>query len=506
MKQKLSCIVFLALVMLVISISPIYAGNWKKDNKGWWYQENDGTYPKDDYKYVNEQWYYFDQEGYMVIGWYQIDGYWHYFQADGSELGEGWHWINGNCYYMDANGDMLTDTWIGDSYVDASGVWVKGKVKEVVGWNKSGNRWWYKFEDGSFAKSGWFNIDDTSYLFDDAGYMLTGWQKYEDDWYLLSDSGNPLTGWQQRNGKWYLLDDSGCMLTGWQCQENKWYLLDDSGNPLTGWQNQDGDWYLLSSSGYMLTGWQKQSGKWYYLDENDNYGVMCIGEVNIDEKTYYFNQDGTMYTGWLKEINKWADTNEDCIDWKYFNQDGSMQIGWLTLNGKKYHFSDSGYLKCSYPSRGDTIVIREIDGQGYYGFDQNGCMVLGWQVYHDKFKDVINISIDYPGDISKNFIVNNGNNDFVVNGPGNSIVRSSFISYINGAYVHQDNKTAEYRNITTVNWSKNQISLSQGYENGHYINSGYDGFLTFTFITNKINNSVLRYWVDEKIKHIVMVI
>ncbi len=41
MKQKLSCIVFLALVMLVISISPIYAGNWKKDNKGWWYQEND---------------------------------------------------------------------------------------------------------------------------------------------------------------------------------------------------------------------------------------------------------------------------------------------------------------------------------------------------------------------------------------------------------------------------------------------------------------------------------
>ena len=39
----------------------------------------------------------------------------------------------------------------------------------------------------------------------------------------------------------------------------------------------------------MLTGWQKQSGKWYYLDENDNYGVMCIGEVNIDEKTYYFN-------------------------------------------------------------------------------------------------------------------------------------------------------------------------------------------------------------------------
>lgn len=34
MKKKLSCIVFLALVMLVISISPIYAGNWKKDNKG----------------------------------------------------------------------------------------------------------------------------------------------------------------------------------------------------------------------------------------------------------------------------------------------------------------------------------------------------------------------------------------------------------------------------------------------------------------------------------------
>lgn len=74
MKKKLSCIVFLALVMLVISISPIYAGNWKKDNKGWWYQENDGTYPKDDYKYVNEQWYYFDQDGLSHNGWLELNG------------------------------------------------------------------------------------------------------------------------------------------------------------------------------------------------------------------------------------------------------------------------------------------------------------------------------------------------------------------------------------------------------------------------------------------------
>ena len=53
-------------------------------------------------------------------------------------------------------------------------------------------------------------------------------------------------------------------------------------------------------------------------------------------------------------------------------------------NGEKYLIEQLDSI------RKQTYLIDEvilIDGQGYYGFDQNGCMVLGWQVYHDKFND-----------------------------------------------------------------------------------------------------------------------
>lgn len=72
------------------------SGRWVQAADGrWWYEEEDGTYPKDSWKQVGDKWYFFDGEGYMKIGWVQWDG---------------------QEYYCSESGEMLTDCMTPDSY------------------------------------------------------------------------------------------------------------------------------------------------------------------------------------------------------------------------------------------------------------------------------------------------------------------------------------------------------------------------------------------------------
>ena len=100
-----------------------YKPAWQKDSKGWWYRHADGSYTKNDWEKINGKYYYFNGSGYMVTGWQKLNGKWYYFEADGSMAGKGWHKIGGKWYYMYESGAMATNTWIGDNYVDADGVW-----------------------------------------------------------------------------------------------------------------------------------------------------------------------------------------------------------------------------------------------------------------------------------------------------------------------------------------------------------------------------------------------
>lgn len=66
---------------------PTFAGQWIFDgseNWKWWYQNDDASYPKSDWKKIDEQWYHFDGNGYLDIGWKNIDGYFYHFQDSGA--------------------------------------------------------------------------------------------------------------------------------------------------------------------------------------------------------------------------------------------------------------------------------------------------------------------------------------------------------------------------------------------------------------------------------------
>lgn len=233
--KRIGC-ALLAGTLIATSALPVTvnAASWKKDAVGWWYQEDNGSWPANQWKKlggqwywfqsngyiatgwrsIDGQWYYFQSDGYMVTGWRYIGGQWYYFQPSGAMLGEGWHIVAGSWYYMYSSGAMASNTWIGDSYVNASGAWVPGKTKSQARWIKSGNRWWYQHADGSYTRNGWEQINDSWYYFDSAGWMMTGWIYSNANWYYLQSDGVMLgEGWHQIDGDWYYMYSDGVMAT-----------------------------------------------------------------------------------------------------------------------------------------------------------------------------------------------------------------------------------------------------------------------------------------------------
>ena len=111
-------------------------GTWKRDNKGWWFEFKDGTYPSGEKTS--------DQNG-EKLGWIQKDGKWWAFGSDGY-LKRGWAQDNasGKWYLIDENTGMQTS-------------------------------WHYDESDQH-----WYYLDPAS------GAMLTGWQFINGKWYYLS--------------------------------------------------------------------------------------------------------------------------------------------------------------------------------------------------------------------------------------------------------------------------------------------------------------------------------
>ena len=233
MKKKLNLKKFkkgialcLSSAMIASAVLPVSveAASWKQNKTGWWWQEDNGSYPVSQWKVINGKWYAFDARGYMRSGWFLSNGKWYYLGAanDGS-MKTGWQLVNGSWYYMNpGNGDMaanqwignyyvggsgamLTNQWIGNYYVDGSGKWVPGKTNATAQWIQSGNRWWYRHADGGYTKNDWEKINGFWYYFDASGWMLAN------QWvgnYYVGTSGAMLTDtwigdyYVDASGKW----------------------------------------------------------------------------------------------------------------------------------------------------------------------------------------------------------------------------------------------------------------------------------------------------------------
>ena len=79
---------------------------WQKDHIGWWWRNPDGSWPANNWMFINGKWYFFGPDGYMKTGWIE--------------------W-KGEYYYCDlTNGDMLVNTVTPDGFrVDQNGAWIR---------------------------------------------------------------------------------------------------------------------------------------------------------------------------------------------------------------------------------------------------------------------------------------------------------------------------------------------------------------------------------------------
>lgn len=67
-------------ITMTINI-PAYAGTWKQNMSGWWYQNDDGTYPKAIWQWIDgngdgvAESYCFNSDGYLYVNTITPDGY-----------------------------------------------------------------------------------------------------------------------------------------------------------------------------------------------------------------------------------------------------------------------------------------------------------------------------------------------------------------------------------------------------------------------------------------------
>lgn len=103
-----------------------YAGNdaygWIKDDKGWWYKRPDGSYPADQWYWVDADnaWYFFDAQGYAVEGWLLWNSEYYFLEHGTCKMKTGWLWWEEHWYYLRKDGTMVAnrfelidDKWYG---------------------------------------------------------------------------------------------------------------------------------------------------------------------------------------------------------------------------------------------------------------------------------------------------------------------------------------------------------------------------------------------------------
>ena len=137
-------------------------------------------------------------------------------------------------------------------------------------WMSGSGGWWYKWSDGSYAKSEWLEIGGVKYYFDASGYLHSGWLGIGEDWYYISSNGAYSNRWITSGGKWYYLNEDARMAKG---EWRDGYYLSSNGAwtyKATGsWYHNNTGWWFQDSQGwYPVSQWAKIDGKWYYFGAN----------------------------------------------------------------------------------------------------------------------------------------------------------------------------------------------------------------------------------------------
>ena len=186
----------LAAAMTVVMTVPAFAGEWKQDlsrpasqdgTSGWWYQNDDGTYPAND-------WFWLDGDQNGVAESYRFDGNGWMFassRVDGFDVNENGAWtVNGvvQTKIMEpapaaSREGTAVNQWISDSYGKQ---YYDSKGKLSTGWKKIASKQYY-FDESGYMATGLVEIDGSQYYFYDNGIQAkdTVYAESEDVYYVM---------------------------------------------------------------------------------------------------------------------------------------------------------------------------------------------------------------------------------------------------------------------------------------------------------------------------------
>lgn len=94
MRKKGLAILVFSMIMSLACVFSSYAGEWKQDNVGWWWQESDGSYPTNQWRWLDGnadgvyEKYHFNSAGYLDVNTTltDTDGTQVQVNADGAKL------------------------------------------------------------------------------------------------------------------------------------------------------------------------------------------------------------------------------------------------------------------------------------------------------------------------------------------------------------------------------------------------------------------------------------
>lgn len=130
--------------------TPQVKEGWVKDDAGWWYRNQDGSYPKNKWKMIDDNWFRFYANGYILenTGFKDDEGFW-YWLKPGGYMAIGWNKIDGKWYFFNEVGEMKT------------------------GWIRYFDKWYYcTNENGDMVSKEVRKIGDAYYYFNSDGEML----------------------------------------------------------------------------------------------------------------------------------------------------------------------------------------------------------------------------------------------------------------------------------------------------------------------------------------------
>ncbi|MDO5815824.1 MAG: hypothetical protein Q4Q18_09305, partial [Methanobrevibacter sp.] len=120
--------------------------------------------------------------------------------------------------------------------------------------------------------------------------------------------------------------------------------------------------------------------------------------------------------------------------------------------------------------------------------------------YHQGFMDNITVDVSYLGSSGSSFNIHSQDDVESFYWLGDYTRRSAVLSYDNGIYPYTvgDDSPIYHDILETIHCSNGTVKWNYHNSYGYYTEGNYDGFLTFTFASDKVSDDVLSFWLNQK--------